>query len=164
MASVSDPFWSVLMRAPARRGFTMLEMAIVVVLMGIVGGYAAPRLVKARMSASSRSAAQAVVSHIARTREISSRRRIATRVVLSASTVRAFGTVVGVEQEVLPPLDLTAEYGASLTSQKAELRFDTRGFASGLTGHFEVRTHLGEKSAPICVSRYGNVRLGECLS
>jgi Tfp pilus assembly protein FimT len=142
----------------------MLEIAILVVLMGIVGGYAAPRLVRARMSAGSRSAAQAVVSQIARTREISSRRRIATRVVLSASTVRAFGTVGGVEQEVLPPLDLTLEYGASLTSPKGELRFDTRGFASGLTGHVEVQTHQGEKSAAMCISRYGNVRLGGCLS
>lgn len=152
------------MRARARRGFTMIEIAIVVVLMGIIGGYAAPRLVRARMSAGSRSAAQAVVSQIARTREIASRRRIATRVVLSASTVRAFGTVGGVEQEVLPPLDLTVEYGASLTSPKGELRFDTRGFASGLTGHVDVQTHHGEKSTAICVSRYGNVRLGGCLS
>lgn len=152
------------MRARDRRGFTMLEIAIVVVLMGIVGGYAAPRLVRARMSASSRSAAQAVLSQIARTREIASRRRIATRVVLSASTVRAFGTVAGVEQEVLPPLSLTTEYGASLTSPKGEIRFDTRGFASGLTGHVEVRTHHGEKSTTLCISRYGNARLGECLS
>jgi prepilin-type N-terminal cleavage/methylation domain-containing protein len=152
------------MRARARRGFTMLELAIVVVLMGIIGGYAAPRLVQARRSASSRSAAQAVLSQIARTREIASRRRIATRVVLSSYTVSAFGTVAGVEQEVLPPLSLTTEYGASLTSSKSEIRFDTRGFASGLTSHVDVRTYHGEKSTAICISRYGNARLGDCLS
>jgi prepilin-type N-terminal cleavage/methylation domain-containing protein len=161
---VSDLLWSFLMRARARRGFTLLEIAIVVVLMGIIGGYAAPRLVKARMSASSRSAAQAVLSQIARTRDIASRRRIAARVVLTSSEVRSFGTVAGVEQQLLPPLSLTGEYGASLTSAKSEIRFDTRGFASGLTGHVEVRTYHGEQSTAICISRYGNARLGGCLS
>ncbi len=147
-----------------RRGFTLLEVAIVVVLMGIMGGYAAPRLLQARTRASARSASQAVVSQLARTRDIASRRRIATRVVLSSTTIRAFGTINGVELEVLPPLDLTTEYGATLTSGKPEIRFDTRGFASGLTGHVEVRTFHGTVSSALCVSRYGNARLGGCLS
>jgi prepilin-type N-terminal cleavage/methylation domain-containing protein len=148
----------------SRRGFTLLEVAIVVVLMGIMGGYAAPRLLQARMKASARSASQAVLSQMARTRDIASRRRIATRVVLSASTVRSFGTIGGVEQEILPPLSLTSEYGATLTSGRSEIRFDTRGFASGLTGHVEVRTFHGTVSSALCVSRYGNARLGGCLS
>ena len=147
-----------------RRGFTLLEIAIVVVLMGIMGGYAAPRLLQARTRASARSASQAVVSHVARTRDIASRRRIATRVVLSSTTIRAFGTINGVEQEVLPPLNLTTEYGATLTSGKPEIRFDTRGFASGLTGHVEVNTIHGNSYSKLCVSRYGNVRLGGCIS
>src|SRR5688572_5433149 len=107
-----------------RRGFTLLEVAIVVALMGIMGGYAAPRLLRARMRASARSASQAVLAHVARTRDIASRRRIATRVVLSSSTIRALGTVGGVEQEILPPLELTTEYGATLTSGRSEIRFD----------------------------------------
>lgn len=147
-----------------RRGFTLLEVAIVVVLMGIMGGYAAPRLFQARTRASARSASQAVVSQLARTRDIASRRRIATRVVLSSTTIRAYGTINGVEQEVLPPLNLTTEYGATLTSGKPEIRFDTRGFASGLTGHVEVSTYHGSSYSKLCVSRYGNVRLGGCIS
>jgi len=147
-----------------RRGFTLLEVAIVVVLMGIMGGYAAPRLLQARTRASARSASQAVVAQLARTRDIAARRRIATRVVLSSTTLRAYGTINGVEQEVLPPLNLTTEYGATLTSGKPEIRFDTRGFASGLTGHVEVSTYYGSSSSKLCISRYGNVRLGGCLS
>jgi prepilin-type N-terminal cleavage/methylation domain-containing protein len=147
-----------------RRGFTLLEVAIVVVLMGIMGGYAAPRLFQARTRASARSASQAVVSQLARTRDIAARRRIATRVVLSSTTLRAYGTINGVEQEVLPPLNLTTEYGATLTSGKPEIRFDTRGFASGLTGHVEVSTYHGSSYSKLCISRYGNVRLGGCLS
>ena len=147
-----------------RRGFTLLEVAIVVVLMGIMGGYAAPRLFQARMRASARSASQAVLAHVARTRDIASRRRIATRVVLASTTVRAFGTINGVEQEVLPPLDLSTEYGATLTSGRPEIRFDTRGFASGLTGHVEVSTYHGSSYSKLCISRYGNARLGGCLS
>jgi prepilin-type N-terminal cleavage/methylation domain-containing protein len=147
-----------------RRGFTLLEVAIVVVLMGIMGGYAAPRLIQARTRASSRSAAQAVLSQITRTRDIASRRRIATRVVLTSTTVRAFGTVNGVEQEILPPLSLTTEYGSTLTSGRPEIRFDTRGFASGLTTHVEVSTYHGTSSSRLCISRYGNARLGGCLS
>ena len=147
-----------------RRGFTLLEVAIVVVLMGIMGGYAAPRLLRARTTASARSASQAVVWQLARTRDIASRRRIATRVVLSSTTIRAYGTINGVEQEVLPPLNLTTEYGATLTSGKPEIRFDTRGFASGLTGHVEVSTYHGSSSSKLCISRYGNARIGGCLS
>src|SRR5688500_1967287 len=147
-----------------RRGFTLLETAIVVVLMGIMGGYAAPKLLQARTRAGARSASQAVVSQLARTRDIASRRRIATRVVLTSTTIRAFGTINGVEQEVLPPLNLTTEYGATLTSGKPEIRLDPRGFASGLTGRVEVSTIHGTSYSKLCVSRYGNVRLGGCIS
>ena len=72
-----------------RRGFTLLEVAIVIVLMGIMGGYAAPRLFQARMRASARSASHAVLSQVARTRDIASRRRIATRVIFASTTIRA---------------------------------------------------------------------------
>ena len=147
-----------------RRGFTLLEVAIVIVLMGVIGGYAAPKLFQARMRASTRSAAEAVVSQVARTRVIASRRRIATRVVLTSTTVRALGTVNGVEQEILPTLNLSTEYNATLTSGQNEVRFDTRGFATGLTTHVEVRTNQGSTSSKLCISRYGNVRLGGCIS
>jgi Tfp pilus assembly protein FimT len=142
----------------------MLEVAIVVALMGIIGGYAAPRLVEARMRASSRSAAQAMLAQVSRTRDIASRRRIATRVILSGSTIRALGTIGGVEQEVLPTLNVATEYGATLSSGQSEIRFDTRGFASGLNGHVEVRAQHGTASSALCISRYGNARLGGCLS
>jgi Tfp pilus assembly protein FimT len=131
--------------------------------MGIMGGYAAPRLLEARMRAGSRSAAQAVAAQVSRTRDIASRRRIGTRVVMGASTIRSYGTVGGVEQEVLPPLSLGTEYGATLTSGRSEIRFDSRGFASGLTGQVEVRTFHGTMSSALCISRYGNTRLGGCL-
>src|SRR5918992_5653495 len=141
-----------------RRGFTLLEIAMVVVLMGVMGGYAAPRLLQARTRGSSGSASQAVVSQISRARDIASRRRITTRVVLSSTTVMAFGTVNGIEQQVLPPLNLTTEFGATLTSGRPEIRFDTRGFASGLTGHVEVNTYHSGSYSRLCISRYGNVR------
>jgi prepilin-type N-terminal cleavage/methylation domain-containing protein len=145
-----------------RRGFTLLEVAIVIVLMGIMGGYAAPRLFQARLRASSRGASQVVLAQISRTRDIASRRRIATRVIFASTSVRALGTIDGVEQEVLPTLSLTSEFGATLTSGRSEVRFDSRGFASGLTGNVEVRTFHGGESTALCISKYGNARAGGC--
>ena len=147
-----------------RVGFTLLEVAIVVVLMGILGGYAAPRLFQARMKASTRSAAQAVLAQVTRTREIASRRRIPTRVTFSGATIRAIGTIGGVDQDVLPPVNVSTEYAATLSSGQSEIRFDTRGFASGLTGQVEVTVLHGSVSSAVCISRYGNARLGGCLS
>ena len=147
-----------------RVGFTLLEVAIVVALMGILGGYAAPRLFQARMKASTRSAAQAVLAQVTRTREIASRRRIPTRVTFSGATIRAIGTIGGVDQDVLPPLNVSTEYAGTLSSGQSEIRFDTRGFASGLTGQVEVRVLHGSVSSAVCISRYGNARLGGCLS
>ena len=147
-----------------RHGFTLLEVAIVVALMGILGGYAAPRLFQARTKATVRSGAQAVLAQVTRTRDIASRRRIPTRVTFSGATIRAMGTINGVEQDVLPPLNLSTEYKATLSTGQSEIRFDTRGFASGLTGHVELRVLQGSLSSAVCISRYGNARLGGCLS
>ncbi len=146
-----------------RRGFTLLEIAIVVALMGIIGGYAAPRLLQARMRASSRSATQGIIAQVSRARIIASRRRISTRVILSSSTIRAVGTVNGVEQEILPPLNVTSDFGVTLTASRGEVRFDSRGFASGLTGAVEVMAYHGNGSSAVCISRYGNARAGRCL-
>lgn len=91
------------------------------------------------------------------------RRRISTRVVIGGSTLRSYGTVGGVEQEILRPLDVSREHGALLSSPVTERRFDTRGFAAGLSGTIEIQMRNGSSIAT-CVSRYGNARVGGCTT
>lgn len=136
-----------------RRGFTVTELLIVLVVMLIVLGLAAPRLVSLRarnnLSAAKQQLVQSVV--VARSSAIQRGQTIA---------FTRNGNLVGVRNlsmntNLIEPVDLSREFGVVLTAVAGTpdtIRFDSRGFrtSAGVDARY-VLTRSAELVDTVCV-------------
>lgn len=137
---------------------TLLELAFILVLLGIVLGLAYPPLKRTLDRAAVRGAQGALAAGVARARSVAVARGGAVLVVEPGAArfwVESAGQVVGA------PVDLKAAYGASLTADggsaaRITLRFDGLGIGRVANRTFHLRR--GGAEANLTLSAYGRVR------
>ena len=139
-----------------RHGFTLVELAMVVAIMGIVTALSIPRVSAMRSSAAIRAAKQDVVTSLARARALAVQQGRTVRLVRSASSIRIAALSGGVDQELMRPRDLQDMHLVTLDGA-AEIGFDARGFGNGIAGMAVIRIRRGELMDSVCVVRTGKI-------
>ena len=137
----------------ARRGATLLELAITLAVLAIVLGIALPSQAASRDAASVRAATRELVDLLATARELAVARGAAAVHLDSAAGVarlRAPGA---------PPRDLPlgALHGVRVEASRDSLAFDGRGLGRG-AANLCVVVHRGAAADTVVVSRLGRVR------
>ena len=145
-----------------RHGFTVIELAMVLTLMGIVTALSIPRVSAMRASAAMRSAKQEVASTLARARSLAVQRGQTVRVTRDSSGLQVTTTSAGVELTLLRRRDLYTTNMVALAGA-TEIAFDARGSASGVAGVAVIRLARGALADSVCVVRTGKILSQGCL-
>lgn len=148
----------------SNRGFTLVEAVIVIVVIGLLGVLAFPRLSATMSRSDLRSARTTMVNMVAAARAASvASNRITTlqfdggKAYVKA-TPRWTTTGAGTEDTVGPVRDLVAQYKVSVAHKPDSVRFDPRGFGTfGGTADSIVLTR-GSYREVISIDGLGRVR------
>jgi len=154
-----------------RRGFTLLETLIVMVVLGLVMAMAAPRM-RAGTETANRKAARDVVASYANTaRRMALARASGTRLVVNGNTLAVTIDSLSATSTVARATDLQSQFGTTLSflflnnaSAGSEIAFDKRGMLRGganLTRKLVVVSASGARDS-VCISGAGMVMRGRC--
>ncbi len=143
-----------------RRGFTLPEMLVVVLIMGIMAAMAGPRLMRLMQVTSQRSAANQLVADLGRARATAARegQTASVRVVSSTVYTVTLDTPAGASLRVLRRVDLSQLNAATTFTSAAGSRiaFDSRGiYRSDLSSGTDFVVRRGTSSDTVRVTQVG---------
>ena len=116
-------------RFRAASGFTLGELIIVILMVGVLTAMIAPRVGEAITKQGVRSARSAIVSMHSTARAAAVQRSRRTTLLVSGTTlvVRARHPVTGVLDTIGNPQDMRSRYGVSVVTTRDSVVFDPRG-------------------------------------
>lgn len=140
------------------RGFTLIELVIVIVLIGAMAGFAFPRIGDAITQQSVRSARAAVVGLVAKARGTAIQRGSTARLILRNNVlyVEAANPVTGATQQVGVAENFSTRYGVTVQPAHDTLWYDARGI--GLeTSETAIVVTKGTFAEKVVISMVGRV-------
>lgn len=145
---------------PRQRGFTLVELLIAVVMMGLIAAIGAPKLGAIRDNASVQSAAQQIGAYVATARAAAIRRGLRANFKTNADTMWIEIQQPGSPELIAPKIPLSATFNVTMTGAIDSIVFDARGFAVNLAGTRKFIVTRSSKTDSICVTRLGMVSRG----
>ena len=142
-------------------GFTLIEMIIVFVVMGIMLSVMVRAVRGSWVANSRRSASRDVTSYLFRGRSIAIQQSRAAWVVRSGSVLKIMVDSSGTPVQLGSQIDFFQRYGATLGG-KDTIQFDPRGFALGLTTAPKFIVALGGRTDTVCVTGLGKITTRSC--
>lgn len=147
-------------RPTGRRGFTLAEMLVVLVLMGIMAAMAGPRLVHWARVVGQRGALNELVADLslARTQAVRQGQTVSLRVAsdtrYSVTVDDAAGNVV----RTLKQVDLADTYtGTTLTRTGGQVSFDSRGMYRANSSFADLGVQQGSTTKTVRISVVGRI-------
>ena len=151
------------MRA-TRSGFTLVEMMMVLVMIGVLSVAATPRIKDALGASALRSAKFEILATLRRARATAIQRGKVARLVVSGSLVRVTVDSSGQQVAVGAPVDFYRYYKVTVTGTTGTVGYDPRGFAVGLNNAERIYLTRSGKRDSVCVSRIGQISPKGCAS
>jgi prepilin-type N-terminal cleavage/methylation domain-containing protein len=143
------------MRKPfLRRGFTLLELLVAMIVAGVLLALALPRLATARDARSVREAMDVLSSGFSLARATALARRSPVAIVFdtAAAVVRIRSAGGPLRQS-----DLSASFGVTIATSRDSAVYDPRGFGYGVS-NLSVVVRRGNFVDTLTMSRLGRVR------
>lgn len=144
---------------PAPPGMTLIELALVLLVLGLLLGLSGPRLMRGLHRHAVRSARDVIVAELARARAVAVARGGAVLVLDVAGARCWIETAAG--DTAGPPVELAQDFGVDLAvdgagAQRIALRFD--GLGIGRMVNRTIRIRRGGLELGLTLSTYGRVR------
>lgn len=148
-------------RAPLRRGVTLVELLLVIVMTTLILSIVAPKLSAVTTTTSVQSASFDVANRIAVARQLAIRRGTETVFHYSSNKIWVTADVNGTQTLVGDTLFVDKKYNVDVTSSMDTIRYSTRGFASLGSSQTYQMTRSGV-SQTVCVTAAGLVLSHGC--
>jgi prepilin-type N-terminal cleavage/methylation domain-containing protein len=142
---------------PNRKGYTLTEMMVVLVIFGVVTGLSIPRLQSVNSSAAVRSGRMMAAAYLSQARALAVQRGRETRFVRNGNAMSVTVDSSGTQVTYLRSKNLNTVNGLTLSATRDVIAFDARGYAIGLgvTERFTmVRDGMRDS---VCVTKMGKV-------
>ena len=146
-----------------RRGFTLFEIMMVVVIAGAVMMFGFPKLSQAFVSANLNGARSAVASTFARARAVAVETGRPTRLRFNGNSMLITASprlvpLMGSDRDTVGGVqNLNQQFGVTATLSADVLGFDPRGFGTN-TGTATVTVTKGSSSRTLTISAFGRVQ------
>ncbi len=137
-----------------RRGYTIAEMIVVMVVAGVLAAIALPRMVAATDRVRARGAAADVSAAFAGAREQALTARALVAVVLDTA---GRTVMVRSRDRVVLVRDVGKLYGVRMSASRDSMSYDPRGLGFG-AANLSVVLRRGQAAETVSVSRLGRVR------
>jgi len=146
-----------------RTGYTLTEMMVVLIMIGVVTALSIPRLHGASSSAGLRSARQQTASYLAQAHSLAIQRGKEAWFNRSGDVITVTVDSSGTQVIYGRAHDLSKEHGVTIpTTSHDIIKFDSRGYAIGAgTTEKVVLTRDGMRDS-VCVSKLGKVITRGC--
>jgi prepilin-type N-terminal cleavage/methylation domain-containing protein len=146
------------MGTTTRRGFSMPELLMVVVIIGLVTALAIPRINNFREQSDLNAAAALVNSYVYRARAAAIGQARTVRLVTSGSSIWVIIPTTG--DTVASQQNLALDRKVTMAASVAQINYSPRGMAVGLSAEEPPRFTLtkGSRTKVVCLTALGMVR------
>src|ERR1044071_171236 len=139
-------------------GFTIMEMMVVVVVLGILVGFTTKSVRGAWVGSKRHAASREVTAYLHRTRGIGIQQSRSAWLLRSGNVVKILVESSGTPVQLGSAIDLSQRYAVTLSATpKDTIQFDPRGLVVNLTQTPKLIVTIGTAADTVCVTGLGRI-------
>jgi prepilin-type N-terminal cleavage/methylation domain-containing protein len=146
---------------PRRRGFTVIEILVVITIVGVLLGVVVPRYGRISGAMQVHSAKQEIASLLTQGRATAIQTDQTVKVVRSANSISLFA-VSGTASTLILQQDLGSQFGVTLSATRDTVGYDSRGMVTGNAVTLKYVVTNGDTRDSVCLMALGKVTRTGC--